>query len=82
MVGVRGTIEKVVPLISLEPPTVPEFIRIKSFTCLVLKTFLMMQVKAILFRRKRYSNPDPKPKPEPVLKAVIRVIIKLCTFLF
>ena len=80
MLGVKVTILKVVLVFSPEPWTAPEFIQIRSFKYPVLKTFLMMRVKTIELKYKRYSNPDPKPKPEPVLKTVLTIIVDLVPF--
>ena len=77
MVGVKGTIVYVVLEFLPELRTAPEVIKMESFTYLVLKTFLMVQVKAKVFKCKRSSNPDPMPEPEPVLKAVLRIKVNV-----
>ena len=77
MVGVKVTIVYVVLEFLPEPRTAPEVIKMESFTYLVLKTFLMVQVKAKVFKCKRSSNPDPMPEPEPVLKAVLRIKVNV-----
>ena len=77
MVGVKVTIVNVVLEFLPEPRTAPEVIKMESFTYLVLKTFLMVQVKAKVFKCKRSSDPDPMPEPEPVLKAVLRIKVNV-----